>query len=334
MTARKEISSCQGDFTRRGFLGTMVGAGIALATGCESPRPNSTSRATPVVDTHMHVWAKHPSRYPFPYPYSKDFRGPPKDATIEMLLDDMDRNGCTHAILVQCIYHGWDNAYVADSLAHAPHRLRAHGLIDPADPKVADKLEYWIVDRGLHGMRFSPVYYQDGQHGGDAWLDAPETHALWERAEKYDAVFNFFIAPAQLQRLGTMAQAHPNVRVVVDHVGNCNVRADDPAADFRKLTDLARFSNVWVKVSELTAASKTAVYPFEDTWPWVKRVYEAFGPDRLLWGTGYPGASRAANNRPTLADEIDLIRTRIPFFSDEDREKILGRNAVALWGLA
>lgn len=65
MTAPKAASSSQDDFTRRGFLGTMVGAGITLATGCESPRPNSTSPATPVVDTHMYVWAKHPSRFPF-----------------------------------------------------------------------------------------------------------------------------------------------------------------------------------------------------------------------------------------------------------------------------
>ena len=312
----------------------MVGAGMALATGCESLRSSRLSTARPVVDTHMHVWAKYPSRYPFPHPYSKEFAGPPHEATTEMLLDDMDRNGCTHAILVQCIYHGWDNTYVADALEYAPDRLRAHGLVDPTDPKVADKLEYWVKDRGLHGMRFSPIYYADGSHGGDAWLDAPETHALWERAEKYDAVFNFFIAPGQLPRLGAMAQAHPSVRVLVDHVGNCNVGADDPGEEFRRLTDLARMSNVWVKVSELTAASKTKTYPFEDTWPWVKRVYEAFGPDRLLWGTGYPGAARAGYLRPTLADEIDLIRSRIPFFSDEDQEKILGRNAVALWGLA
>ena len=39
---------------------------------------------------------------------------------------------------------------------------------------MADKLEYWTKEHGLHGMRFSPIYYQNGNHGGDAWLDADE----------------------------------------------------------------------------------------------------------------------------------------------------------------
>jgi predicted TIM-barrel fold metal-dependent hydrolase len=64
----------------------------------------------------------------------------------------------------------------------------------------------------------------------------------------------------------------------------------------------------------------------------VKRVYEAFGPDRLLFGTGYPGAARAHYKRPALDQEIDLIRKDMTFFSAEDREKILGRNAARLWG--
>jgi predicted TIM-barrel fold metal-dependent hydrolase len=64
----------------------------------------------------------------------------------------------------------------------------------------------------------------------------------------------------------------------------------------------------------------------------VKRVYDAFGPDRLLWGTGFPGATRAQAGRPSLEEELALVRREIPFFSASDREKILGRNAARLWG--
>jgi L-fuconolactonase len=87
-----------------------------------------------------------------------------------------------------------------------------------------------------------------------------------------------------------------------------------------------------VKISELTSISKSGEYPFSDAWPVVKRLYETFGPERLLFGTGYPGAARADYARPTLDREIDLIRREIPFFTKEDSENILGRNAAALWG--
>jgi predicted TIM-barrel fold metal-dependent hydrolase len=89
---------------------------------------------------------------------------------------------------------------------------------------------------------------------------------------------------------------------------------------------------VWVKVSELSIISPSKQYPYRDTFPLVKRVYDAFGPDRLLWGTGFPGATRGQADRPTLEQELALIRREIPFLTAKDREKILGRNAAKVWG--
>jgi predicted TIM-barrel fold metal-dependent hydrolase len=317
---------------RRTFFSAAAGATLALAArpavqaGVE---PKQHSR--PVIDTHMHVWANDSARYPFPHPYIPDFPGPPHEGTVEMLIEDMDRQGGTHAVLVQVIYHGWDNRYLADCIQRYPDRLRAHGLINPTDPEVADKLEFWVKEHGLQGMRFSPIYYQDGKHGGDGWLNAAETHRLWRKAEELEAVFNFFIAAPQLPRLEEMVRAHRDVPVIIDHLSQISFGAADPEPDFRKLLAMARYPNVWVKVSELSSVSQSGRYPFADAYPYVRRVYEAFGPDRLLFGTGYPGAARAHYQRPSLAEEIALIEREIPFFSDEDRRKILGTNAARLW---
>ena len=325
-------------FGRRRFLGAAASVATALAgVGCELSRRHDGGEgppdsAPPVVDTHMHVWANDASRFPYAHPYVAPDTGLRGDGSVETLIADMDRHGCTHCVLVQVIHHGWDNRYVAACVRRYPRRLRAHGLIDPTDPKVADRLEYWMKEHGLHGMRFSAIYYRNGGHGGDSWLDAPETHELWRRAASLGAVFNFFIHCDQLPRLARMVEAHPDVPVVVDHLGQVELGQEDPEPDFRRLIDIARYESVRVKVSELTSVSASGVYPFEDAWPYVKRVHEAFGPDRLLWGTGYPGGARAEYERPALDREIELIRSVIPFFTDEDREKILGRNAARLWG--
>lgn len=286
----------------------------------------------PIIDAHMHVWANDPKRYPFAHPYTKDYQGMPHEGTVEILVDDMDRHGCTHAVLVQTICHGWDNSYLADCVKRYPNRFKGHGLVDPTDAKVADKLEYWTKEHALAGMRFSPIYYQNGRHGGDGWIDAEHSHRLWRKAARLGSVFNFFIAPRQLPALGKMAHAHPDVRIVVDHLSQMDLSADDPEPDFRLLLAMAQHSNVWVKISELTSVSKSHKYPFRDAYPYVKRVYEAFGPDRLLFGTGYPGSARGAYKRPTLAEEIDLVDKLVPFFTAEDRQKILGQNAAKLWG--
>jgi predicted TIM-barrel fold metal-dependent hydrolase len=309
-------------------LGTCSTAAVWTDTACADATDKS-----PVIDTHMHVWAKKDSvRYPFPYPYGNDFKGPPHDATVEMLIDDMDQHGCTHSVLVQVIYHGWDNTYIADCAQQYPDRLRAHGLIDPTDPNVADKLEFWMKEHGLHGMRFSAIYYQNGSHGGDGWITSSDAHRLWRTAARLGAIFNFFIAPEQLPKLATMVKAHPDVPVIIDHFSQLDLGAENAEPNVKRLLAMAQYPSVRVKISELTSISKSGEYPFSDAWPVVKRLYETFGPERLLFGTGYPGAARADYARPTLDREIDLIRREIPFFTKEDSENILGRNAAALWG--
>jgi len=317
--------------TRRGFMQTGSLLAFNAVAGSSHAKPPRKADA-PIIDTHMHVWGNDATRYPFPHPYVPGFsiKDVPHEATVEMLIEDMDQNACTHAVLVQVIYHGWDNSYVVDCVKRFPDRLKAHGLIDPTGPNVADKLEYWVKEHGLHGMRFSPIYYQNGQHGGDAWLDAPETHRLWRMAEKLNSVFNFFIAPRQLPKLAKMVKSHPDVNITLDHLSQMDL-GKDPEPQMRLLLTMAKYPNVFVKVSELSSVSKSGKYPFSDAYPYVKRVYEAFGPERLLFGTGYPGSARAGYKRPTLASEIELVGM-FPFFSKSDSARMLGLNAKDLWG--
>lgn len=319
---------------RREFLkrSARVALGLPAAVACERRSVFAAPNKRPIIDTHMHVWANDAKRYPFAHPYAKDYQGMPHEGTVEMLIEDMDRHGCTHAVLVQTICHGWDNTYLSDGVKRYPDRFKGHGLIDPTDERVSEKLAYWTKEHGLVGMRFSPLYYQNGSHGGDGWVDADATHRLWRKAEELSSVFNFFIGPKQLPKLATMVQAHPSVRVIIDHLSQIDLGVDDPEPDLHLLLAMARYPNVWVKVSELSSVSKSRKYPFQDAYPYLKRVYNAFGPDRLLFGTGYPGSARAGYNRPTLDKEIALVDKEIPFFTQEDRAKILGRNAVKLWG--
>jgi len=300
--------------SRRAFI-------AALAAG-----PLAAPRSL-VVDTHMHVWTNDVERFPFAHPYDPNFKPPPVAGSVEMLLEEMDRYAIGYAVLVQVIYYGWDNRYVAHCVKRHPQRFRAQGLIDPTGADVANKLEYWMREHGLAGMRFSPIYYQ----GRDEWLTSEAHRRLWRKAEQLKAIFNFFIAANQLARLETMLADYPGVKVVIDHLARVDLTGPDPAREVAQLTRLARYPNAWVKVSELSIVSPSKKYPYADTFSWVKRVYDAFGPDRLLWGTGFPGATRTQAGRPSLEEELALVRREIPFFSASDREKILGRNAARLW---
>jgi predicted TIM-barrel fold metal-dependent hydrolase len=317
---------------RRAFLTSLAcsaaGTGLSPAVPARAGQAGRGPAAAPVIDTHMHVWSDDPDRFPFAHPYEPEFKPPRIAATLERLRQEMDESGVSHCVLVQTIYHGWDNRYLAQCLRADPRRFRGQGLIDPTDAKVAERLEFWVTAHRLAGMRFSPIYYQ----GKDDWLNAGPAPALWEKAGELKAVFNFFIAAEQLPKLEDMVRRFPKVPVVIDHLARIDLKAADPLPEIQNLLALARYQNVWVKVSELSVLSPSGTYPYKDTFPLVRRVYDAFGPDRLLWGTGFPGATRAQAGRPSLKEELDLVRQEIPFFGAADREKILGRNAARLWG--
>ncbi len=306
--------------TRRSFLKTTAAASLTMAS--VSARADEKPKA-PVVDTHMHVWAADLKKFPF----ARKMKAPEIPATVELLNAEMDQFGIDYCVLVQVIYHGWDNSYVAECIKRFPDRFRGHGLIDPEDPNVADKLDYWMREHQFAGMRFSPVYYR----GKDDWLNARSRDPLWEKAAELGAIFNMFIASEQLPKLDEMIARHPTVPVVIDHLANTDFTVADPSVEFGKLLALAKYPQVYCKVSELNIRSPSKKFPYKDTWPWVERMYDSFGPDRLMWGTGFPGATRAQDRRPPLTDELALIREEIPFFSDEDRQKIMGINAAKLW---
>lgn len=313
------------DFNRRDFLfaASQSAGGLALAA-----RSARAADKPPLIDTHMHVWSDDAERFPFAHPYEPNFKPPKIPASLEILRKEMDESGVTHCVLVQTIYHGWDNRYLVHCLKAEPKRFRGQGLIDPTDPNVADKLEFWMTRHGLAGMRFSPIYYE----GKDDWLGKQDE--LWKKAEDLKAIFNYFIATAQLPKLEERIRRYPKVRVVIDHLARIDLKAKNPLPEFKKLLALSKYPNVWVKVSELGIVSATGKYPYRDTFPWVRRMYDAFGPDRLMWGTGFPGATRAQAGRPSLEEELDLIRKEIDFLTAADREKILGGNAFKLWGFA
>ena len=279
-----------------------------------------------VVDTHVHVWEIDPPKYPVG-PTAPTWNSyPDEPGTADELLAEMDAHDVDWTVLVQTSWSTWDNGYIADSVERFPDRFIGHGLIDPQDPNNAEQVRYWIQERGLVGFRFHPMYYPD-----EKILLTQQNGPMWEEIAALDAVIQFHLRAAFADQVAVIAERYPHLRLILDHMGYPQVDAE--AAAFQPIVELARYDNVYLKLSDVAGRSDQ-VFPYTDVHPFIEKLLSVFGPARTVWGTGYPGHHRQKHNWPSLAQELQLIREGLPFLTDDDKDQILGETAARIWNLA
>ncbi|MYI99664.1 MAG: amidohydrolase, partial [Gemmatimonadetes bacterium] len=273
-----------------------------------------------IVDTHVHVWEIDPPRYPVGPTAPTWTAEPDEPGTADELIEDMDANGVDASVLVQTSWSTWDNGYMSDSVDRFPDRFVGHGLIDPQDTEGnAEQVRYWMEDRGLVGFRFHPFYYPDEQI-----LVAEGNRAMWEELAARDAVVQFHMKPGDTPQVDEIARRHPDMTLIIDHMGY-----PDPETGmevFQPILDLARHDRMFVKISDVKGRSREP-FPFRDMHPFVRALLDAFGVERAMWGTGYPGNHRVKHNWLSLADELRLVREGYDFLTSAEKDRLLGGTA-------
>ena len=127
--------------------------------------------------------------------------------------------------------------------------------------------------------------------------------------------------------LEDMAGRFPGVQIVIDHLGKPDLKSADPWPEFRKMFRLKKYPRVWVSASEPYELCLTKAFPYRDTFPFFKATYEEFGGKHLIWGTGYP---KPRWELP-MDKELECVQKSLDFYTPQDRELILGKNALRIW---
>ena len=276
-----------------------------------------------IIDTHVHVWEIDPPMYPIG-PTAPSWDTYPDEAgTALELVEEMDLHGVDRAVLVQASWSTWDNGYIADSIDRFPGRFIGQGLVNPEDPDNADMIRYWMNERGLSGFRLHPIYYPDEQV-----LVDPKNEPMWEEMSALNAIVQLHVRPEFAGQLLYIAQRYGGLKLIIDHMGYPDIKQS--VAAFAPIIELAVYENFYLKLSDVAGRSEMC-YPFEDVHPFIRRLLRAFGADRIIWGTGYPGRHRAKHGWLSLDQELLLIQEGIPFLTGDSVGRILGRTAETIW---
>ena len=267
-----------------------------------------------IIDTHTHVVSSDKVRHPL----DPGARGWSTEVSndVEDLIAEMDSAGVECATLVQPnATYGLDNSYQCESARLYAPRTVAVGILDPAAPDAADKLSYWINERGMKGVRLQ----------SQAEPDDPRCDLLWQRAERLGVPISIGGGgrPEKVDRMRKVGARHPNVIFAPDHFAGWS-GADSKAAMTTALESLATLPNAYLRISS------TSLGPYADLTPAEKdlfrRVIEAFTPQRVMWGSNFPSSREGGYIR-----QVRLGQSALPWLSAADRRWILGETAHKLW---
>lgn len=314
------------ELTRRQAIQTGATALAAFPlAGCKLFSKHDDHALPGDIDAHSHVWSDDLARYPLGSWATKADMQPPT-FTAEQLLAIMKPNGVDRAVLIQhAPLHGYDNSYILDCARKYPGVFSVVAMINERAPHLRERLAD-LRDQGARGIRIGPTIHADRTLNEDPpnWLKAQGMQLLWKHSAELDVAICPLVSPEFLPSLDPMCAQHPETTLVLDHFGRIEMNNHDHA---RWLTALAKYPRVHVKASAFrNFGDKQA--PYEDLIPLIRMVLDAFGPDRVMWGTDCPYQLNDGNN---YADSINLIRNGIEGLSDTERRLILRDTAVRVF---
>jgi L-fuconolactonase len=278
-----------------------------------------------IVDTHVHIWEMPPIA-PIG-PSAPNFNSKPKaHGNAELQLADMDANGVDKTVLVQTSFSTWDNEYVAASAIKHPERFVSMGLVDPMDDRNVAQAIYWMDERNMQGFRFHPQYYSEVDI-----LKRPENDAMFKAIEQREGIVQIHNRPEHAHQLDYVAAKYPGITWLIDHMMYPEPNMVPDWEAYKPVLALAKHDNLLMKISDIHNRSESDEQPFTDMHDVIKMSIDAFGIDRVMWGTGYPGYHRVENGWLSLEDELKLVREGFDWLTAEERDKYLGENAMRVW---
>ena len=263
-----------------------------------------------IVDAQVHIWGANTPERPWPARH-KAHRDVPIDK--DELLREMNAAGVDRVVIVPPSWEGERNDIALAAAKAHPDRFAVMGRLDPEAPGARSMIASWRKQPGMLGLRFTfhrPLLQPTLTEGRVDWL--------WPEAAKADVPIMMVVPHSLSHLVDGIAERHPGLRLVMDHLGLNQGKDEEAFAEFDKFIALAKRPNIAVKVSCLPFFTADQ-YPFRKLHPYIRKVYDAFGPKRMFWGSDLSRLPCSYRQCVTLFTE------EIPWLTAEDKDWIMGR---------
>ena len=272
---------------------------------------------TPVIDVQVHAYERNsPER-----PWVGFLRGP-EEVTGDGMVAAMDAVGVDGALLVSPYsMYGYDASYALDVYAKHPGKFALIRPFDPESETIDDEMAEWTGTSGVVGAR---IMLARMEFGGDH----PGLNRIMAAGGRAGVPVNV-MASGKLDILRELASNNPDTVTVIDHVGLSQPfeppASPEPFADLDAVLSLAELDNVVIKISGACTLSHDP-FPYPDIWEPLRRIFDAYGVERCMWGTDW---TRAVNVL-TYEQGVEAFRVTEEL-SDSERAELMGGSLTKIY---
>lgn len=273
-----------------------------------------------IIDSHQHFWHFDPVRDNW---ITEEMQAIRQDFLPEDLLPVYRENGVNACVAVQAAQSEEETHFLLRLAEEHDFIKGVVGWIDLLAPDVEERLAYFSQYKKLKGFRHIVQLEPEGFMLQEAFL-----HGIG-KLEKFGYTYDIVIYPNQLDDAIALVKQFPDQKFVLDHIAKPYIRQGIIYPWDEKIRALARFDNIYCKVSGLVTEADHKAWKESDIKPYLDVVFDAFGSYRLLFGSDWPVCLLAADYARAKAVVTHYLQDRL--FAQEN--EVWYQNAVDVYNL-
>jgi L-fuconolactonase len=275
-----------------------------------------------IVDAHQHFWNYDPVRDTW---IGDDMGVLKRDYLPADLLPELQTHKVEATIAVQADQSEQETLFLLEQAERNPFVAGVVGWVDLRSPDLCGRLQSFSEFAALRGFRHVAQSEPD-----DRFLVRDDFVRGVAMLKQFNFTYDILIYARQLPAAIALVEKLPDQPFVLDHIGKPDVKARDIDRWAAGIRALAANPRVYCKVSGLITEADWNNWHPDDFKPYLDVVFEAFGVDRLMFGSDWPVCLLAG----TYSQTKTLVEDYVQGWPESDREKLFGDNAARFYGLS
>jgi L-fuconolactonase len=273
------------------------------------------------VDAHQHFWRYDRREYEWIDDSMAALR---RDFLPADLKPGLERSGFQGCVAVQARQTLEETRWLLELAERATFILGVVGWVDLRSPRLRFDLESFAGQSKLVGVRHIVQSEPD-----ERFLLQPDFLRGIAMLKEFDLAYDILIYTRHLPVAAKFVARFPRQRFVLDHLAKPPIKSGTVDVWARGIRELAEFPNVYCKLSGLVTEADWQAWRPEDIHPYIDVAFECFGPSRLMIGSDWPVCTVAGS----YSRVMDVVKDFLTKYTAEEREAVLGRNAMKFWRL-